>query len=77
MKETLINIDNSKKSTKLSTKHCNSEKFCVLQNVLPNVLFLFTNLSQGNALYFQRFFIPMKILNTVCTPTVMKQNLFH
>ena len=43
-----LNIDNSKKSTKLSTKHCNSEKFCVLRNVLENILFFSTNLSQGN-----------------------------
>ena len=77
MKETSINIDNSNKSTKLSTKHCNSKTFWVLWNVLQNVLFFFTNLSQGNFLYCQRFFIPTKILNTVRTPTWMKQNLFH
>ena len=64
-------------SLQFSTKHCNSEKFCVLWEVLQNVLFLFTNLSQGNFLCYQRFFIPTKILNTVRTPNGMKQNLLH
>ena len=48
---------NSRKLTKLNY-HCDSEKFCVLRNVLQNFLFFVTNLSQGNFLYCQRFFIP-------------------
>ena len=31
---TLINTNNSKTTTKLSTKLCNSEKFRILQNIL-------------------------------------------
>ena len=34
----MINIDNSKNSTKSSTKHGNSKKFHILQDVLQNVL---------------------------------------
>ena len=45
-KETFINIDNFKKSTTSSTKHCNSKIFCILQIFLQNVFFFFTNLSQ-------------------------------
>ena len=42
------------------------------------MLFFFTNLSQGNFLYCPRFFIlTTKILNTVHAPTEMKQNLLH
>ena len=37
----LINIDNSKKSTKSSTEHCNYKRFCLLQNVLQKVPFFF------------------------------------
>ena len=51
-KETLINIE---KSTKLSTKHCNSKIFSGLRNVLQNILFFFTNLSQGNFVYCRGF----------------------
>ena len=68
----------SRKLTKLSAKHCDSEKFCVLRNALQNFLFCVTNLSQGSFLYCQRFFIPTKILiNTGRTPTEMRQNLLH
>ena len=42
------------------------------------MLFLcFTNLTQGNFFYCVRFFILTKNLNTVHTPTEMKQNLLH
>ena len=52
----LINIDNSKKSNKLSTKICNSKNsiYYVLQNVL---FFFFTNSSQGNFSFLSRFLI--------------------
>ena len=33
-KEALINIGNSEKSTRLSTKHCNFKNFNVLRNIL-------------------------------------------
>ena len=35
----LINVDSSEKSTKSSNKHCNSKRFCILQNVLQTVTF--------------------------------------
>ena len=54
-KKALINNGNSKKSTKSLTKHCNSKKFCILRNVLRNVFFFLTNLSQGNFLYSRGF----------------------
>ena len=38
-KEAFINIGNSEKSTRSSTKHCNSKNFSILQNILRNVLF--------------------------------------
>ena len=72
-----INIDNFKKSTKSSTKNCNSKTFCILQNVLRNVFFYFTNLLQINFLHCWRFCKITKNLNTACTPTEMKQNLLH
>ena len=74
-----IKIDNFKKSTKSSTKNCNSKTFCILQNVLRNVFFFFffTNLLQINFLHCWRFCIITKNLNTACTPTEMKQNLLH
>ena len=40
-KEALINIGNSEKSTRSSTKHCNSKNFNVLQNILQ-FFFLFS-----------------------------------
>ena len=40
-KEAFINIGNSEKSTRSSTKHCNSKNFSILQNILRNVLFFF------------------------------------
>ena len=52
-------------------------KFWILQNILRNVIFSFTNLSQGNFLYCPKFFIPTKVLHTACTPTELKQNLLH
>ena len=52
-------------------------KFWILQNTLQNVLFSFTNLSQGNFLYHPKFFIPTQVLHTACTPTELKQNLLH
>ena len=55
-KGVLINSDTCKKSTKSSTKHCNAKKFRILQNVSQNVLFFFTNLSQGN-FYITRGFL--------------------
>ena len=35
------------------------KKFCILRNILQNVLFFFTNLSWGNSLYY---FFKLKIL---------------
>ena len=67
----LTNINSSKKTTKSLNKHC------TLQNILQNVLFFFTNLSQGNFLYFIKFFILIKSLNIACVPAKMKQNLLH
>ena len=61
-KEALINIDNSKKSTKSPTKQCNSEKYCILQNVLENVLFFFTNLSQGDFYIAKGFLYQLKFV---------------
>ena len=75
-KESLISIDDSKKSTK-TTKHCTSENFCIVGNVCKIFFFFFTNLSQGNFLYWLRTFIRTKNLNTARTPTEMKQNLLH
>ena len=54
---------------KLSTKHCNSKKFCILQNILWNVLLFLTNLS---FLYCQKCFILTKSLNTSCASNEMK-----
>ena len=42
-----------------------------------NVLFSFTNLSQGNFLYYPKFFIPTKVLHTARTPAQLKQNFLH
>ena len=61
-KEALMNIDNFKKRTWSSTKHCNSRNFSILQKVLQNVLSFFTNLSQGNFLCCPKFFIQLKML---------------
>ena len=68
-KKALINIDNSKKST----KNYNSTQFNMLQSVSRNVLFFFTNFSQGNILYCPRYLIQNKNLNTASTLTEMKQ----
>ena len=70
----MTNIDNPKKSTKSSTKRQNSKKFCILQNILQNVLFLFTSLSQGNFLYCPMFYI---VTTNLSCPTDMKQYLLH
>ena len=43
-KEAFINIGNSEKSTRSSTKHCNSQNFSILQNILRNVLFFFVKI---------------------------------
>ena len=52
-------------------------KFRILQNVVRNVLFFFTNLSQSNFLYYPKFFIWTKVLRTARAPTELKQNLLH
>ena len=52
-------------------------KFWILQNILWNVLFSFTNISQGNFLYYQKNFITTKVLRTARTTTELKQNLLH
>ena len=49
-----INIGNSTKSIKSSTKHCNSEKIRLLRDVFRNVFF-FRNLTQG--LYYSEIYI--------------------
>ena len=72
----MININNSKISTK-SAKHCNSNKFGTLVNVLQNVFFFFTNFSQENFLFCKNFLMLMKTLYTASTPTEVKQNLLH
>ena len=66
-KEALLNTDDSQKSTKSSTKHCNSKNFRRLQNVL----FFFANLSQGNFLHCSRLFILTKNLNTETEPVTL------
>ena len=60
-KEELRNIDNSQKSIKSSTKHCNAKNFHMLWRVLGYILFFFTNFSQGCFLSCLNFFI-LKIL---------------
>ena len=60
-KETFINIDNLKKSTTSSTKHCNSKIFCILQIFLQNVL-SFSLQIYLNFLYCPKLFIFTKIL---------------
>ena len=44
-KEALINIGNSEKSSRSSTKHCNSKNFSILQNILRNVIFFSSRFS--------------------------------
>ena len=66
------NINNSKKSTKSSTKHCNSKKFRILRSILRHVLFSLPNLSQGNFLYCRKLFILTKSLNTALAPNRVK-----
>ena len=68
----LINIQNSKKSTKSSAKHCDSKEISHAGKCFAKCPFLFSNLSQGNFLYCPTFFILTKILNTAHTPTEMK-----
>ena len=51
----LINIDDSKNLLNHQL-NINSEKFCILQNGLENVLFSFTNLSQGY-FYITKWFL--------------------
>ena len=67
-KEALINIGNSKKCNKSSTKHCNSKNFCILRNVLRNVFFLQKFILREFS-YCPRVFTLTKILNTALTPT--------
>ena len=52
VKKELINIGNSKKST----KYCNSKKLCLLKKVLRNVIFFFTDLSKVNFFVLPEFF---------------------
>ena len=54
--ETLILI-NLKRSTKSSTKHCNSKKILCTLKCFAKCSFFFTNLFQGNSLYHRSFFI--------------------
>ena len=42
-KEALINIGNSEKLTRSSTKHCNSKNISILKNILRNILFFRQN----------------------------------
>ena len=44
-KEALINIGNSEKSARSSTKHCNSKNFSILRNILRNVIFFSSRFS--------------------------------
>ena len=48
-------------SSKSLTEHCNSKTFHILQNILRNIHFFFTNFSQGTSL--------KKKCNTACTLT--------
>ena len=73
----MININNFQKSTKSSVKHCYSKIFRILQNILRNVFFYFTNLCQRSFLSCPNFFIVTKSPNTVRAPTEMKQNLLY
>ena len=54
-KQVQIIIDNFKKSTKSSTKHCNSKNFHLLRNILQNIFFFYTNFSQVNFLHCPTF----------------------
>ena len=74
-KEALINIDNFEKSTRSSTKHCNSKNSAYYKMFCKMFYFFFTNLSQGNFLYCPKFSTLTKNVNTTHTPTEMKQNL--
>ena len=44
-KEALINIGNSQKSARSSTKHCNPKNFSILRNILRNVIFFSSRFS--------------------------------
>ena len=65
----MTNIYNSEKSTKSSTKQCSSE-IIIIQNVLWNAFF-YANLSQGNILYWPKFY-RLKIL--ILPALVLKWN---
>ena len=75
----MLIFDNSKKSNKLSTRHCNSNKFAYYE-MFCEMLFFIKNLSQGNFLYCPVFlnflycpvFPPNKNLNTAHIPPEIK-----
>ena len=70
----------SRKLTKLNYQLNNVilKNFAYCEMLCKIFFFFVTNLSQGNFLYCQRFFIPTKILiNTGRTLTEMRQNLLH
>ena len=68
-KEDLIKIENSKKSTKSSTKHCNPKQFCSYKIFFQIFFFLHK--------FVARQFFKKINLNITCIPTEMKQNLLH
>ena len=77
-KEELIKIDNSKISTKQSTKHCNSKEKLAYYDMFSKMSFFSSQIYlKAIFVYCPRFFIPTKNLNTARTPTEMKQNMLH
>ena len=67
----MTNIYNSEKSTKSSNKQCSS-KISIILNVLLRVFF-YANLSQGNILYWPKFYR----LTSVCISKRLKTNFSY
>ena len=61
----MINIDNFKKSTKASSKHCSSKKLLILLDVLRMFFFSSQIYLRAIFLYRSRFFILTKLFVTL------------
>ena len=70
-KEALMNIDNFKKPTRSSTKHCNSRNFSILQKVLQNVLSFLHKFISREFFMLPKVFYTTKNVNIVRTHTEM------
>ena len=75
-KEELINIENSKKSSKSSTKQCNSKKNFAYHKMFCEMFFFLHKFMSRKFFILPEVFYT-KDLNTAHTPTKMKQNLLH